>query len=72
MYESLGNTTKERQENYRELFSYELSLGLMNEIRNATNGNFVLGDNRFKEEIGKMLGRRVKPRKAGRPVKNKN
>ena len=69
MYEALGQTEVARQANYRELFRHDLEPGLVDEIRKATNGNFVLGDNRFKEEISKMLGRRVIPGKAGRPLK---
>ena len=40
----------------------------------ATNGNFVLGNIYFQEEIEKMLGWRVTRGKAGRPskVENKN
>ena len=71
MYEKLGVTETVRQTSYRELFRYKLESGLIDEIRKATNGNFVLGNGRFKEEISKTLGRRVKPGKAGRPVKNK-
>ena len=70
MYEGLGLTEATRQRNYLELFRYELEPGLVDEIRKATNGNFVLGDNRFKEEISEILGRRVIPGKAGRPVKS--
>jgi putative transposase len=70
MYEKLGLTDTARQENYRELFRYSLEPGMVDEIRKATNGNFVLGNDRFKEEISKVLGRRVQPGKAGRPVKN--
>ena len=69
MYETLGQTEVARQANYRELFRHDLEPGLVDEIRKATNGNFVLGDNRFKEEISKALGRRVIPGKAGRPLK---
>jgi putative transposase len=39
----------------------------VDEIRRATNGNFVLGNSRFAEEIGVMLGRRTVPGKPGRP-----
>jgi len=46
--------------------------GLVDQIRKATNGNFVLGDNRFKDEISKALGRRVVPGKAGRPTKRED
>jgi len=71
IYEKLGLTEATRQASYRDLFRYSLETGLVDEIRKATNGNFVLGNDRFKEEISKALGRRVQPGKAGRPVKNK-
>ena len=70
MYEKLGLTDTARQVNYRELFRYSLEPGMVDEIRKATNGNFVLGNDRFKEEISKVLVKRVQPGKAGRPVKN--
>ena len=70
MYEALGQTEAERQANYCELLRHDLEPGLVDEIRKATKGDFVLGDNRFKEEISKTLGRRVIPGKAGRPVKS--
>ncbi len=54
-----------------ELFRYSLEPGLIDEIHRATNGNFVLGNERFKEEISMVLGKRVTPGKAGRPVKNR-
>ncbi len=71
MYEELGLTETARQSSYRELFRYTLAPGLVDEIRKVTNGNFVLGNDRFKEEISKTLGARVQPGKAGIPVKNK-
>jgi putative transposase len=46
-----------------------LEPGLLKEIRSSTNGNYVLGNDRFKKEIADMLNRRVTPGKAGRPVK---
>jgi len=67
LYESLGATSEERQAGYRELFRYELEPGVIDEIRDATNGNFVLGDNRFAEQVECMLGRRGRPGKSGRP-----
>ncbi len=70
MYEKLGLTDATRQASYPELFRYDLVLGLFVEILKATNANFVLGNDRFKEEISKTLGRRVIPGKAGRLVKN--
>ena len=69
LYQSLGHTPAERQAAYRELFRYQLDPGLVDEIRKATNGNFALGNQRFAEQIATALGRRVTPRKAGRPRK---
>ena len=70
MYEGLGLTEIMRQTSYRELFRNDLEASLIDEIRNATNGNFVLGDERFKKEVSNILKRRVIPGKAGRPVKS--
>lgn len=67
LYESLGSTSMERQFAYRELFRNELDHGVIDEIRDATNGNFVLGDNRFADQVTVMLGRRVTRGKPGRP-----
>ncbi|MEA1933813.1 MAG: hypothetical protein U9N60_05200 [Thermodesulfobacteriota bacterium] len=69
VYQDLGRTSEERQAAYRELFRHELEPGVVDRIRHATNGNFALGNQRFKEEIAAMLGRRVTPGKAGRPRK---
>lgn len=43
--------------------------GLVDQIRQASNGNFALGSARFAEEIAAALGRRVTPGKSGRPRK---
>jgi hypothetical protein len=40
---------------------------LVERIREATNGNYALGDRRFQAEIEQALGRRVTKGKAGRP-----
>jgi putative transposase len=52
------------------LFQVHLEPEMLDEIRQATNGNYVLGDSRFSAEIEAMLQRRVTPGKAGRPVKD--
>ncbi|MBN8283929.1 hypothetical protein [Zoogloea sp.] len=41
----------------------------MDQIRRATNGNFVLGDERFAKKIEVVIGRRAVPGKSGRPRK---
>jgi putative transposase len=52
-----------------DLFKAHLDNDIIKEIRNSTNGNFVLGDARFKEEVSAMLKRRVTPLRSGRPFK---
>jgi putative transposase len=42
-----------------------LKPGIVDQIRQATNGIFPLGNSRFKEEIAAMLGRRVTPNASG-------
>ena len=54
---------------YRELFKAHIDPELNDKIRDATNGNYVLGNSRFQEEIEQALGRRVTKGKAGRPKK---
>jgi putative transposase len=68
-YLALGDDAKARQIAYRELFRHQLAPGLVDAIRQATNGNYALGDTRFGEQIAQALGRRTQPGKAGRPRK---
>ena len=56
-----------RRRAYRELFKAHMDVDLDDEIRTATNGNFVLGGSQFQEQIEQALGRRVTKGKAGRP-----
>lgn len=67
IYESLGLDDQTRQSVYRELFRYQLEPKLVDEIRQATNGNYVLGDTKFIQQIAEALDRRVLRGKAGRP-----
>ena len=66
---TLGDTAEHRQAAYRELFRHDLEPGLVDQIRAATNGNFLLGNARFAAEIEATLGRRVSPGTPGRPRK---
>ena len=67
LYAALGADAAGRQAAYRELFRYELEPGVVDQIRLAANGNVVLGDSRFSEQIASALGRRVTHKPAGRP-----
>lgn len=68
-YIRLGNTDVLRSRHYHSLFNAHLEPGLIEEIRLSINGNYVLGNDRFKEEIECMIKRQVSPGKAGRPGK---
>lgn len=69
LYVALGRDTEGRQAAYRELFRYELEPGVVDQIRRATNGNFVLGSERFATEVAAVIGRRAQPGQPGRPRK---
>ena len=64
-YKRLGKSESERQAAYRQLFKHHLSESSMDEIREATNKAWVLGNDRFKQRIQKQLERRVAPNERG-------
>jgi putative transposase len=66
-YLRLGNTKDRRIKEYRALFTHHVEGDLLEEIRSSVNKGMALGHDRFKDEIEKLTGRRVKPKKAGRP-----
>ena len=66
-YLGLARAASERLENYRALFKAHLDPEVVARIRSATNGNVVLGNKRFAEQIARMLKRRVTKGKPGRP-----
>jgi putative transposase len=68
VYLALGVDAGERRKNYRALFERHVEGELLTEIRANTNKGLVLGNDRFKEEIETLTGRRVKAKKRGRPV----
>ena len=69
-YLALGSSPESRRSAYRGLFRQQMEPELIDEIRGATNGNFVLGNPRFCAQIEQMIGRRATPGKNGRPRKN--
>ncbi|MFA7669671.1 MAG: transposase [Burkholderiaceae bacterium] len=71
LYLRMGRAAGSRQAAYRELFRYELEPGLVDQLRQATNGNYVLGSPRFADELASVLGRRVTPGQPGRPRKSR-
>jgi len=68
---ALGKTPALRQAAYQALFNAHLDAGLAKEISHAVNAGVVLGNDQFKADVAKLLGRRVTPLKRGRPAKMK-
>ncbi len=56
-----------QREAYWALFKAHLDDALVERIREATNGNYALGDRRFQAEMEQALDGRVTKGKAGRP-----
>jgi putative transposase len=71
-YRRLGRSAAARQEAYRALFDAAPDDVVVADIRQATNGGFVLGSERFAQEIARTLGRRVERGKPGRPPRSKD
>ena len=66
-YLELGKDDEERQSHYRDLFLEPLSEKRMNDIREATNKAWVLGDDYFKNKIQSLTDRRVEKLSSRRP-----
>jgi putative transposase len=66
-YRLLGRSVEERCRRYRGLFNVNLDPGIVAAIRQATNGNCALGNQRFQAEIEAALGRRAHRGVPGRP-----
>jgi len=67
-YLKLGTSRDERLASYRALFQCHMEDGVLAGIRANTNSGLAIGHERFKDEIEALTGRRLKPKKAGRPV----
>lgn len=68
VYLALGGNAAERRKNYRALFERHVEDESLAEIRASANKGLALGNDRFKDEIEALTGRRVKAKKRGRPV----
>src|SRR5258708_6211765 len=66
-YRALARSDEARRAAYRDRVRARLDEQIVNDIRMATNGGFVLGGARFQDEIAHMLRRRVVRGKPGRP-----
>jgi len=70
-YQALGTSANERARVYRELIRGHLDEQVIHDIRQATQQGMVLGSDRFKQEVQRLAGRRVKPLKRGPKRKQK-
>lgn len=66
-YLALADTAAERQQAYRDLFRSEISEDVLADIRSTVKSGMALGNNRFKQEIAALTGRRQHLEPRGRP-----
>lgn len=69
LYKRLGDNSQARIEAYRKLFQEPLDSKLVDQIRKYTNGGFVVGSERFQQDIAKITGMRTWRLRPGRPTK---
>ena len=67
LYLALGTDSATQQANYRQLFSSHIDGELIDDIRNNTNRGMAIGNERFKQEIEVLTGRKMQLGKRGRP-----
>jgi putative transposase len=68
-YLALGNTDLERQQAYGSLFETALDDKVVREMRDCLQTGTPLGNERFRDEIERVVGRRVGQTTRGRPRK---
>lgn len=64
----LGKNAQETQAAYRALFAHQIDGKLIEDIRASVNRGMAIGSDKFKEEIEVLTGRRMQPKKKGRPI----
>ena len=72
VYKALGKVPKERQSAYRTLFRGRMAEKTLTEIRECTNKAWVLGNDKFKQDIEKMANRRIQSSGHGGDRKSKS
>jgi putative transposase len=65
LYQALGAEPHQRQAAYRALFEAHIDDKTLDEIRQATEKGWALGDDRFKDEVKRLLQRRTRMRPRG-------
>jgi putative transposase len=67
VYSRLGSGASERQAAYRQLFRSALGETTVERIRGTANKGWALGNDRFREQIEALSGRRAAQKPKGRP-----
>ena len=65
VYKALGISNASCLLSYRSLFNKHISKADIDDIRTATNKAWVLGNDRFKAQIEKLIDRQVQPKPRG-------
>ncbi|WP_180960976.1 transposase [Shewanella sp. GutCb] len=68
-YLAINPKEKARQTCYRALFKYHLDTKIIDDIRQATHKGMAIGNDKFKDEIEKLTGKSMRPKRLGRPSK---
>jgi putative transposase len=71
LYRRLGSTDATRQAAYRALFKQHIAERTLEQLREATNKAWVLGNDHFKQRIERELDRHVSPKPRGGDRKSK-
>ncbi|MEJ2107402.1 MAG: transposase [Acidiferrobacteraceae bacterium] len=71
LYRALDANAQSRQRAYRELFRYQIPEIDLHRIREALAHNYPLGNDRFREQVERALGRQVGQNTRGRPKAKK-
>ncbi|MEN3156863.1 transposase [Alkalimonas sp. NCh-2] len=66
-YLALADTECERQQSYRDLFRHEENEAMLADIRSTIKSGMALGNERFKQEVEALTGRRQHMGQRGRP-----
>ncbi|MES9883115.1 MAG: hypothetical protein ABW185_19800 [Sedimenticola sp.] len=60
--------TRYPENGYHHMLFIPPGMTLITRVRYKLNEGIALGNDRFKVEVGKLTGSRLKPNKVGRPV----
>ena len=67
LYTALNSSSAARAADYRAMFTDGLDEATLKTIRDATNGNWALGGEAFRERVAQLSGMRAAPQLRGRP-----